>query len=179
MKNKIPEMLLNLGRVEDREDFSFSGEFSIETDEGGAVRCAAEVEGTIVHRGGRLYLEASVESRAELECSRCLETFELKIEAGFDLVFHREGRTQVPDAVDEEDFILLTGTNERRYDIFPRVREAILLELPIKSLCMADCKGLCSGCGENLNMSDCSCSREKTDPRWDALRKLLSKEDSS
>ena len=179
MKKKIPEMLLNLGRVEDREDFSFSGEFGIETDDSRTVHCRTGVTGIVERRGGRLYLEASVETRAELECSRCLETFELKLDSVFDLVFHREGRTQVPDSVDEDDFILLTDTIERRYDIFPRVRESIILELPIRPLCMAACKGLCSGCGQNLNESDCSCSKEKSDPRWDVLKKLLSKEDSS
>ena len=170
-------MLLDLGRVEKREGFSFRNEFSIETEEGGTARCRAEVEGTVAHRGGRLLLEASVESRTELECSRCLEKFELRLDTEIDLVFHREGRTEVPDCVEEEEFILLTDTIERRYDIFPMVRESILLELPIKSVCRADCKGLCSGCGENLNSSRCSCSEEKTDPRWNVLRKLLSKED--
>jgi uncharacterized protein len=179
MKKKIPEMLLNLGRVEDKEDFTFRGEFRIETEEGGTVQCRVGVKGTAARRGGRLYLEASVESWTELECSRCLENFELRLDTGFDLVFHHEGRTQVPDSVEEEDFILLTGTIERRYDIFPRVRESILLELPIRSLCRTDCKGLCSNCGENLNSSNCSCSKEKIDPRWNVLKKLLSKEDSS
>ena len=170
-------MLLNLGRLEDREDFSFRGEFSIETKESGTARCRVEVKGTVARRGGRLFLEASIESRTELECSSCLENFELQLDTGFDLVFHHEGRTQVPDGLEEEDFILLTGAIERRYDIFPRVRESILLELPIRYICSADCKGLCSSCGENLNSGKCSCSEEKTDTRWDVLKKLLSKED--
>ncbi len=171
-------MLLNLGRVEEREDFSFRGEFGIETDECGAVQCRADVKAAVTRRGGRMFLEARIEAASELECSRCLETFELRLDAGFDLVFHREGRTQVPDSMDEEDFILLTDTIERRYDIFSRVRESILLEMPIKFLCSADCKGLCSICGENLNSRECGCSERESDPRWDALKKLLSKEDS-
>ncbi len=170
-------MMLDLGRMENREGFSFRNEFSIETEEGGTARCRAEVEGTVARRGGRLLLEASVESSTEFECSRCLENFELRIDTELDLVFHHEGRTEVPDCVEDEDFILLTGTIEHRYDIFPRVRESILLELPIKPVCRSDCKGLCSSCGENLNSNSCICSEKKTDPRWDVLRKLLSKED--
>lgn len=172
-------MLLDLGRLETKEQFSFRNEFSIETEGGGTARCRAEVEGTVARRGGRLFLEASIESIAELECSRCLEDFELRLDIEFDLVFHHEGRTEVPDCVEEEDFILLTDTVERRFDIFPRVRELILLELPIRSVCSTDCKGLCSSCGENLNSTECSCFEEKSDSRWDVLKKLLSKEDQS
>jgi uncharacterized protein len=179
MKKEITEMLLNLGRVEEREDFSFQGEFGLETDECGTVPCKADVMGSVARRGGRIFLEARVESRTQLECSRCLESFELRLDTEFDLVFHREGRTIVPDDMEEEDFILLTETIERRYDIFPKARESILLELPIRFLCRDECRGLCSNCGENLNKSTCGCKDAETDPRWDALKKLLSKEDQS
>jgi uncharacterized protein len=179
MKKEITEMLLNLGRVEEREDFSFQGGFGLETEECGTVPCRAEVKGSIARRGGRIFLQARVESKTRLECSRCLEPFELRLDTEFDLVFHRESRTTVPDGMEEEDFILLTETIERRYDIFPRVRESILLELPIRFLCRDDCKGLCSNCGADLNKSTCSCTDAETDPRWDALKKLLSKEDQS
>lgn len=172
-------MLLDLGRSEDREDFSFEGDFSIETEDGGTAGCTAVVSGTVVRRGGRVFLTASVQSRTEIECSRCLERCELELSTGFDLVFHREGRVQAPDGIEEEDFILLTSTIEHRFDIFPRLRESILLEFPIRALCSPDCKGLCAACGGNLNSTECGCSVEKTDSRWDALKKLLSREDQS
>ena len=80
--------------------------------------------------------------------------------------------------MDEEDFVLLTDTIESRYDIFPRVLEAVLLELPIRVLCREDCKGLCSACGANLNEGACDCPKEEPDPRWRDLRKLLRNDDT-
>ena len=35
------------------------------------------------------------------------------------------------------------------------VREYLLVEVPISPLCKPDCKGLCSVCGENLNLNVC------------------------
>jgi uncharacterized protein len=40
-------------------------------------------------------------------------------------------------------------------DFAPLVREFLLLEVPIKLLCREDCIGLCSVCGENLNLTTC------------------------
>jgi uncharacterized protein len=177
MKKEITEMMLNLGRVVEQESFTFHGDFSVPTEEGGTASCRAEVEGTIVRRGARLLLNARVESSIHLECSRCLEEFDFMLATGFDLVFHREGRARLPEGMDEDDFVLLTDTLESRYDILPRVRESVLLELPIRFLCREDCKGLCSACGANLNEGLCNCSEKKPDPRWQDLKKLLRNDD--
>lgn len=40
-------------------------------------------------------------------------------------------------------------------DFGPILREYLLLEMPIKPLCKPDCKGLCTVCGENLNLTTC------------------------
>ena len=41
-----------------------------------------------------------------------------------------------------------------------------------KTLCSEDCKGLCPGCGVNLNHEACRCKKQ-VDPRLAALAKLL------
>ncbi len=178
MKKEITEMALNLGRVEEQESFTFRGIFGVPTEEGTKAECRAEVAGTIVRRGGRLLLAARIAGSIRLGCSRCLGEFDLDLSTRFDLVFHREERARLPEGMDEEDFVLLTDSIESRYDIFPRVREAVLLELPIRFLCREDCKGLCSTCGANLNEGACECSKGEPDPRWDGLRKLLRNDDT-
>ena len=50
----------------------------------------------------------------------------------------------------------------------------LLLNLPMKHLCREDCKGLCPGCGVNLNREPCRCKKQ-VDPRWAALEQLLDK----
>jgi uncharacterized protein len=178
MKKEITEMTLNLGRIVELESFTFRGIFSVPTDEGNTAACRTEVKGTIVRRGSRLLLDAQVESKIHLECSRCLGKFDLVLSTGFDLVFHREERARLPEGMDEEDFVHLTDTLESRYDVFPRVRESILLELPILFLCREDCKGLCSACGANLNEGLCGCPEKEPDPRWQDLKKLLRNDDT-
>ena len=171
-------MTLNLGRVMEQESFTFRGIFSVPTEEGNTAACRTEVNGTIVRRGSRMLLDAQVESRIHLECSRCLEGFDLELSTCLDLVFHREERARLPEGMDEEDFLLFTDTLESRYDIFPRVRELILLELPIRFLCREDCKGICPACGANLNEIDCRCPEREPDPRWQGLKKLLRNDDT-
>ena len=57
-------------------------------------------------------------------------------------------------------------------DISEDVRQTILLAVPLKLLCRDDCRGLCAGCGANLNTEACRCEAADTDPRWDSLRSL-------
>ena len=172
-------MVLNLGRIAERESYSFDGRFSVETEEGETAECDTEVTGKVTRRGSRLLLGVHLLSVIRVTCSRCLEAFDLRIESGFDLVLHREERARLPEEMDEEDFILLTDDIEKRFDIFPRVREAILLELPMRFLCDEGCAGLCATCGANLNEGACACSRERGDPRWGDLKKLFGKDETS
>lgn len=179
MKRDFKGMELELGHVDERESFSFSEEFQVPIQEGRTAGCKAEVTGTIVKTGSRLLLEARVICRLSVECNRCLEQFDMPVDTSFNLVFHRGRADQMPEDVEEDDFILLSDTEENRFDIFPRVREAILLELPIKYLCSEDCMGLCARCGANLNVQGCSCGSEDTDPRWAPLRDLMNEEKDS
>lgn len=49
------------------------------------------------------------------------------------------------------------------------VREDILLSLPMVAVCSAECKGLCSGCGVNLNRAQCSCGHPDKKNVWGVL----------
>lgn len=47
--------------------------------------------------------------------------------------------------------------------------EQFMLAQPAMPLCREDCKGLCPQCGMNLNMGECDCQKDKTDPRMAPL----------
>jgi len=172
-------MKLDLGAVSERETFSFQGAFSMATQEGGEAECSMEVTGSVVKTGSRIILEASIDAIVRIECSRCLSPFDMPVTAGFRLVFDRGDRVQAPEGADEDDFILLSDADENRYDIFPRAREAVILELPIKLLCNDDCRGLCGRCGTNLNEGRCGCAEERGDPRWGPLKNLLNEDENN
>lgn len=51
-------------------------------------------------------------------------------------------------------------TDAEEVDASEAFREAALLELPQRSLCRPDCRGLCAKCGKNLNEAACACVPE-------------------
>ena len=81
--------------------------------------------------------------------------------------------TLVADHLEDEesdgDIFLLDGT---QLDLDEVVSTVLLLEMDTKNLCSDDCKGLCAGCGVNLNEESCRCKPE-VDPRLAALAQLL------
>ena len=170
MDNEVSGMEIDLGSVKDRWGFTFRGTFEVHDQEGAARDFHATVEGTVTRMGNRLLLAAAVSGTVRLECSRCIEPFDMPLETGITIVFHRG---QVPGDVEEDDLVLLTESEAAGYDILPHVREAVILELPMRYLCSEECKGLCARCGANLNRGRCACGESEDDERWAPLKKLL------
>jgi len=65
----------------------------------------------------------------------------------------------------------LTSNNEL-INLTPDVREDILLALPMVAVCSADCRGICSECGVNLNRKNCKCKRTDKKNVWEILDDL-------
>ncbi len=61
----------------------------------------------------------------------------------------------------EEDFVLNYNVKDLGdyLEIDKDVRQELLVNFPMKVLCRDDCKGLCSGCGKNLNYEECLCKK--------------------
>jgi uncharacterized protein len=57
-------------------------------------------------------------------------------------------------------------------DVASLLWQHLLLELPVKVLCAASCKGICPTCGADLNEGECACEAETGDPRLAPLRGL-------
>ena len=87
---------------------------------------------------GAIKVSLTLSSLININCGRCLQ--EEKKDFNREIEFNY--------AVDESDSIL---------DLDPDIREEIILDYPIKSLCNIDCKGLCPECGANLNEGGCNC----------------------
>jgi uncharacterized protein len=112
----------------------------------------------------------------EVPCARCVEPVQYPLKGSFDLLYRPIG----VDAGAAERAISTSETEIGYYNgdglvLEDVLREQVLLSLPAKALCRADCKGLCPSCGRNLNTETCSCEPVKADPRWSALSDLRSK----
>jgi len=57
-------------------------------------------------------------------------------------------------------------------DFDPILREQLLLALPMQVLCREECRGLCSVCGQDLNVKSCGCELKANDPRLAKLKDI-------
>ena len=124
----------------------------------------------IMNKGERnLQIKGSAEVVLAIPCDRCLEEVDTPIPLDFekevDMKLDEEERIQ---ALDEQYFI--EGYN---LDVDKLVCSEILVSWPSKVLCKEDCKGLCSQCGANKNVENCSCLDYDVDVRLAKLRELF------
>jgi len=92
----------------------------------------------ISRRAKEIIVEADVVFQKDITCSRCLN----RVSQG---AKHKFQKSYYVDEVGE----YLEPDED--------IREDILLNFPMKVLCKSGCKGACSNCGVNLNLSQCIC----------------------
>lgn len=124
-----------------------------------------KVEGVINKIEETISLDGFIKGKIVLSCSRCLQNFNYDL----DIEFHEE-LTNDPDSKDE-DLIFIDNDD---FNLTKIVENNIVMSLPIQRLCKDDCKGLCTVCGENLNLSSCDCENSNYDPRFAKLKNLFS-----
>lgn len=61
-------------------------------------------------------------------------------------------------------------------DLAPLLREALVLAIPIAPVCHEGCRGICSGCGAELNSEPCRCEETPADSSWQAALKRIKQE---
>lgn len=128
-----------------------------------------EFDGTL--SGDEIICRIDVRAEVELECGRCLEIFSMPIHSRHQFVVQMVDNPTVPPS-DDEDFEIIPKSRTE-LDIGRRVRESVILAIPIKPLCSENCLGLCPMCGINRNEDKCDCVQDKADERWDVLKRLF------
>lgn len=119
---------------------------------------------------GELVVRGRVVGAVCQECRRCLDRVERDIDVDITLLF---APSDLLEEDDSETYRIELGVRE--IDLEPYLRDEVILAVPAFAECRVDCRGMCAGCGENLNESECTCSPGGIDPRWDALRALENK----
>ncbi|OGF45033.1 MAG: hypothetical protein A2231_00520 [Candidatus Firestonebacteria bacterium RIFOXYA2_FULL_40_8] len=130
------------------------------------VKCTLDVDNKIE----RFTVRGKVKTVLETVCARCGKVFKRNIDADFDHKyvkgsFQEDGQI-FKEGLDEE---LLAGAE---LDLFDDVRQAVLLAASEIAVCSEKCKGICPGCGKNLNKAKCTCEGEDSKP-FANLKKLL------
>lgn len=130
------------------------------------------IEGTLDRFGDTITIRAVARVRTAETCARCTRAFEADVEEELLLYCDREGSDEEELARELEEQGEVVYHDGVSLDITGPVRQAIILSRPLTTLCREDCRGLCSGCGADLNTEPCRCSGRDPDPRWEALKKL-------
>ncbi|HEY6073035.1 MAG TPA: DUF177 domain-containing protein [Anaerolineales bacterium] len=112
-----------------------------------------------------LLVQGDFSAVTDLECVRCLTDFSQPIQWNFTELYAFNKRS-----LTDSDLLM---PEDAHIDMQPLVREYALLEVPIKPICKADCRGLCPVCGENLNERDCGHRPEQDNSPFSELKKLL------
>ena len=135
-------------------------------------RSPLEVSLTYYRSGKELFFHGDIRGSMEGRCSRCLKRYAFSIEKGFDFVLTPEP----PSAKSRElsrDELGLSYYSSDEVDLSPLIAEQAILALPTRALCAPQCRGLCPGCGVDLNSESCRCASASADPRMAVFRSLF------
>jgi len=134
-------------------------------------------EARLVRTDRSILVTGQFRSAVSCDCSRCLDPFECPLSFEMEEEFFPVGgilNKQEGFLFDDPSGFIVGG--DHILDLSEAVRQNILISLPAKPLCQAECVGLCQRCGYNLNYGPCHCVGEHGDPCWAPLGALLSSE---
>jgi uncharacterized protein len=126
------------------------------------LRLEAVMEGVLV--------SGPVHAEARGECARCLDPMTVPVDVELLELYAYPGR----DAPEDDDIGHLVGDF---IDLEARLRDAVVLGLPLRPVCFEDCPGLCATCGARLIDEPPGHTHEQLDPRWSTLQGLSASHD--
>ena len=133
----------------------------------------ATVKGKVRLSGNEVFVNGHIDTRAQVECDRCLQQIELPVSADFALEYITGSDYESSNLAElTEDAMAVSVFDGEAIDIDEIVKEQIVLAVPTRVLCREDCKGICPECGIDKNTGECQCVTDDIDPRWAALKNL-------
>ena len=122
-------------------------------------------------------VEGNIDTSVRLTCGRCLKEFEIPLKTPFALTFAHQGagtkenydRDNVELSAEDMGLIYFQGEEINLQD---GIQEYVVMTFPLRALCMETCRGLCPGCGADLNDGDCGCDRMVSNSKFAVLTNL-------
>ena len=134
------------------------------------VLAPVSVTGTVVNRAGYIVLTAEASMSYRTHCARCLADVEDTVRFLCEKTVADEKGLLRLENTENDDYVQIKGG---KLDLDAPICDEILLSFPMRILCSEDCKGLCAGCGADLNREACRCTKKEVDPRLAKLAALL------
>jgi len=164
-------MILPVKRIPDghsvlSQKVEFSGEQAQWLAAKGLV-CRAEID----RIRSQLYVHVFYDGSVKTECARCLKPVDFAVEGDFRVICVHRSETGDNSDFDknEVDFVYDDTTDE--LDLTPLVYEEIMISIPMKPLCSAECPGIAID-KVPVKRKASSEKSEPVDPRWEALKRL-------
>jgi uncharacterized protein len=121
-----------------------------------------------------LAVTGPVTFEALFTCGRCLEEFRQSI--AMDMDIRLVPQTEIPQASEfelkDEDMNVYYYESDE-IDLDPFIYEEVLLDMPFRPICSADCEGLCGICGKNKNLETCNCNETSRTLLGEKLKSFL------
>lgn len=115
-------------------------------------------------RADHIRIEGNIQGVLQVTCHRCLKPFFWKLEEKFEVFLIEEQKApQEEDLELDEEALDYEFFDGEVIEIDQLIAEQIFLALPFKVLCSESCRGLCPGCGANLNDEPCRCKKDEKD----------------
>jgi len=114
-------------------------------------------------------VKAEAKIRYKIPCDRCLTDVEQELSP--EVV--RYINLNLQDGEEASGFDEANFIRGHHLDLDKLFYGEILANWPNKTLCTDDCQGICSICGQNLNISRCNCEDTDLDPRMSVIRDIF------
>ncbi len=148
------------------ESIHFSG-----TDLEQSVPVEAEI--TVKRFNKNLFVvTGSLQARVTLPCNRCSTGVDCEVAEDFVYTFRLDDEPQISKEYgcsDEDCETVYLDEPFIESDMI--LKEQIFLALPTHCLCDEMCRGLCDGCGVNLNNNACQCIEDNSGSPFAVLKK--------
>lgn len=126
------------------------------SDEAIIFKNSLNVKGTVTKFKNDFFMECRINTRVELECSKCMQHFDYEISEKVEIIYRNNQFKK--DDVDKDIDKYYSYFEEFEIDMTDDIRQFIILNTPYYPVCKNDCAGLCHCCGANLNFEKCNCS---------------------
>ena len=148
---------LQLDYLLDLSDFEYAGQFPLKKP--------VSLTGEITNKASLVRLLAHIEFEFDSPCDRCGKPTITAHTVTVD--------KSLATAIEGEDSDTILLVPDMKLDLDDFVYTETVVNLPMKHLCKANCKGVCSKCGKDLNDGKCDCPEKEIDPRLAVLAQLL------
>ena len=145
-------MILDLKKLKrsGKDSSSFFFEYSPESElidlPGANIVLPVSVSGTVTLTGEHsAVIDAEIVYSISGNCTRCLNETT------------KDFAVEISESVDNDNPDSYPVKNDT-VDLTKIVDDAIMINNPTNFLCKEDCKGICLGCGVNLNDGNCKCN---------------------